>query len=93
MVKTVKIRGKRYRLRFADLPPELDGDCDNPATKGKAIRINRKLRGLEQLDTIIHELLHAAFWDLDEQAILEAGTDVAKALWRLGYRINPPTKD
>jgi hypothetical protein len=39
---------------------------------------------------VIHELLHAAHWDLDELAVEETAEDLARVLWKLGYR-SPPS--
>ena len=44
------------------------------------------MHGEERLEVLIHEMLHAAYWDLDESAIEGAAADVARVLWRLGYR-------
>lgn len=41
---------------------------------------------MERLDTIIHEVAHAALPDHDEAFIEQFGTDLARILWRLGYR-------
>lgn len=43
-------------------------------------------RGRDELDTLIHEMTHAAQWDLGEEAVEEIGTDLASALWRMGWR-------
>ena len=82
----VIIRGKAYRLRFADLPEDGDGLCDPPDKPGKTITINKWLKGERRLDVIIHELLHAAFWDMDEVPVNDAATDIARVLTRLGYK-------
>ena len=82
---TADIRGKRYRVRTARLIKNW-GECDHPATPGKEIRISRELSGFALLETIIHEQLHAALWDLNEDAIEETSHAVARLLWRLGYR-------
>ena len=57
MDTNVVIRGKRWRFRSANI--KAMGDCDPPHKRGKEIRIRRSLRGLDLLDTAIHELLHA----------------------------------
>jgi len=41
---------------------------------------------LKDLDTIVHESLHACLWDLDEEAVAESAADVARLLWRVGWR-------
>lgn len=82
----VRIRGKMWDLSFVRTPNDVDGLCDAPTTPGKRIRISHALKGEAQLDTTVHELLHAAHWDIDEPAIEQTAADIARVLWRLGYR-------
>jgi len=79
------IRGKRWRVRTAALRTNR-GECDPPNKPHKEIRIAAEMHGEERLEVLIHEMLHAAYWDLDESAIEGAAADVARVLWRLGYR-------
>ena len=83
----VDIRGKRWNLEMLDYLP--DGSCgsiDPPDTPQKRIHIGLNQTPLDVLDTIIHECLHAAIPDLDEEAVTETATDIAKVLYRMGYR-------
>lgn len=41
------------------------------------------------LDTLIHEAMHAARPEIDEEAVATASRDIARLLWNLGYRRNP----
>jgi len=81
----VEINGRRYDLRFV---PRLKnyGDCDPPNVKNKQIRVRQSLRGRLRLDTIIHELLHAALWEVREEWVDQTATDIARILDKLGYR-------
>jgi len=81
----VKLLGKRWRLRFA---PNLfnRGDCDPPDKRRKEIRVDSRLKGEERLEVLIHEMVHAAGWHIDEAFVEEFAQGVARALWRLGYR-------
>jgi len=88
MDRHIVIRGRRYRLRYKRLPPDEFGRCDAPDQPDKCIHIRKGLRGKQELDTLIHEMLHAALWDLDETAINDTAHDIALALWRIGYRKN-----
>ena len=77
------IRGKRWLFQFVpNLFGQLGewGSCDSPGTPGKSIRVDAGLRGQKLLETLVHEQLHAAYWDLDEEAIHEAARDIAKNL-------------
>ena len=83
----VEIRGRRYSLKFgaASVVSAL-GSCDAPDSKGKTIRIRRSLRGRDRMTVVVHELLHAALWDLSEESVDETAEAVARVLWSLGYR-------
>lgn len=83
----VLIRGKRWRLLFTrELSHQHLGECDHPSTRNKAIRIRKSLRGELRLDTLIHETLHAGYPDMSEDAINQVASDVARVLWKVGYR-------
>ena len=82
----VKIMGKIWWFRRLPQLKKLDGWCDNPWAKNKQIAVWSRLRGLRELDTIIHECLHAGFNDLKEESIDGFASDLARILWRLGYR-------
>lgn len=81
----VKVRHKTWDLSFSPRVKE-NGLCDSPTVKGKRILVSSTLKGEKQLETIIHELLHAGLWSLDEECVDDMGLDIARVLWRLGYR-------
>ena len=81
----VTIGGKRWNLVFEGTPRDANGACDHPTAVGKRIRIRRSLRGETRLDTIIHEVLHAADWSKDEEWVGQTATELARILTRLGY--------
>lgn len=95
-VKSHIFRGRRYnlkkisssRLKAYNDNKRCIGLCDDPQSKNKTIYIDKELDDLNELDTYIHEALHCGFWDLEENAVQEFATDLAKFLWRLGYRKN-----
>ena len=86
----VNVVGKRWGFRFVPAPDKDDkecrGYCESPDKKNKEIVIKENLPPKEELDTILHELLHAADWSKDEEWVEQVGTDIAKILWRLGWR-------
>lgn len=88
----IKICGKYYDLQFcritsADEKGKQDkGVCDGPHIKNKKIRVNKKLSGEPLLDTLLHEMLHAADWQKDEEWVEETAADIARVLTKLGYR-------
>lgn len=64
---------------------ELRGLCIRDDTR-REILILEGQRGQKELDTTIHEMLHACQWDLSEEAVEEIACDMAAALWRGGWR-------
>jgi len=81
----IRVLNRTWNLRFA---PNLAnrGDCDPPGKPGKEIRVSSALRGEERLEVVVHELVHAAGWHIDEGFAERFAGDVARVLWRLGYR-------
>lgn len=85
----IKILGKVWNLRFIDARklPDALGACESPDSPQKEILVRKNLQGVEMLDVLIHEMLHAADWTKDEQDWIEpVATSIADALWKLGYR-------
>ena len=82
----VTIRGKRWNLVFEKIDGEEAGYCEPPCRKGKRIVVHDTLCEEETLRVVCHEVMHAAYWDLDEEAIDTATTDLARIVWKLGYR-------
>ena len=83
-----KINGRLWRVV---LTPARDmgkdwGRCDHPPGRHPTIQVRRSLKGVNLLDTIVHEVLHAARPELDEQAVDTTARCIAKALHALGYR-------
>lgn len=81
----ISLFGKRWNLRFTTLRNNR-GEIDSPKMKGKEIRIDSRLEGEEELEVLIHEMLHGAYWFIDEEYVDRAAKDIANALWRLNYR-------
>lgn len=79
-------RGRRYKITH-NPGKHRSGGCDGPPdVSGKELALDRRLKGIELLTTAIHEGLHATNWDLDESVVETTATDIAKFLWRLGFR-------
>ena len=89
-VKCVTIRGKRWRVVDSNIRPmEELGYCTHPDLDREiAVPVDGDTES--ELDTIIHECLHACQWDLSEEAIDETACSVARVLWRLGWRNENP---
>lgn len=81
----IKVLGKRWNLRFV---PNLSarGLCDDPQKTRRQIRIWQGVRGDEELmEVVVHELLHAAGWHIDEAFVDQFAKDAARVLTTLGY--------
>lgn len=87
--------GIRYVLRFvpqrelqkhADESEELFGLCDSHEAEHPKLLIRRGLAPSKELEILIHEMLHAEFPVLSEEAVDRAGKELSGALWALGYR-------
>ncbi len=82
----VSVGGRYWLMEFVDSLPRMYGVTDCPDSKNKKIRIRRKLREHVLLDTIIHELLHAAEWDLAEAWVEKLATHTSQVLTLAGWR-------
>ena len=83
----VRVRNKTWILiEAADLPKDVDGECDAPWVKKKQIRIRKALSGQRRLDAYVHELTHAALWVLGEGPVASLANAVAHHLWESGLR-------
>ena len=80
------INGNRYRVLKNGRHKEVDGTCDAPWVSAKCIKLHYKLEAERRLDVVIHEALHAGLWCVGEEAVAEGASDIARFLWRLGYR-------
>ena len=84
----VRIRGHSWALVFVDrLPSGAAGEMDPVGVPRKEVRVAVQQSSLDVLDTLLHELLHAAFPDLSEESVTEGATDIARVLQRLGVRV------
>ena len=62
-----------------------DGFCTSPFIKNKRIVIKDGMPEDRELETLIHEMLHAAFDHLDEVYVHDFAHDLMIALKRFGY--------
>ena len=84
----VTIRNHNWDLSFVDRLPSGDaGEMDPIGVPGKEIRVALQQTSVDVIDTLIHELMHAALPDISEEAITETATDIARVLHRLGVRV------
>ena len=86
----VKINGQTWRLDRPEPPywaNTPNGECDAPEVPNKRMWVRASLEGEQELDILLHEMLHAsAYHVLAEEFVTQTATDIAHALWKLGYR-------
>ena len=87
--KRVRIGGKYWTLRFSGNLKDFGSMQDGGTAESRVIRIGTWQGEADQLDTIIHEALHASLPLLDESAVHATANDLSRLLWRLRYRRNP----
>jgi len=88
MARYVTILEKTWQLVFSKRINKKNdrGLCDDHASyKNPKIHIKRDLRGEERLEVLIHEMMHAANWPLDEGFVSKFSKDAARELVKLGY--------
>lgn len=81
----IRILGRDWHLEFVRLR-NARGKCQHPESVWRRIQIHKPLKGEERLEVLLHEMLHAAGWHIDEGFVEEFAADAAKVLWELGYR-------
>jgi len=84
-VKTAVIRGKRWVvLPWTDR--RTCPTCEAPTTRQRAIRVPKGPPYTEErLGYLLHEIMHAGLWDIDEAAVTELAQDAAALARRLGW--------
>ena len=80
-VETATMCGKKYRVTNG----EFDGLCDTFSKERELINLTPK-GTRKHLETWIHESLHACDWNKCEIMVEQTAKDIARLLWRLGYR-------
>ena len=84
--RKIRIRGKTWTLCTHEMPDN-HGLCEyEPSTPKKHIWVHPECSGEKMLEILLHESLHCALVDIDEEAVTETAASQAKILWDLGYR-------
>lgn len=79
---TTTLRGKRVKTQYRRLKHNW-GDHE-PGL----IRIARDAEGVALLDVLSHECTHELLPFLSEEAVTAFATELAKYLWKAGYRMD-----
>ena len=91
-VKTHRFRGHRWWIENDQaLPDGQFGECiyGLSGITYATLRVPIEGDGQHDLDTLIHEALHACMSDAGEDAVTETASDITRFLWRLGWRKDP----
>ena len=63
------------------------GYCESPFPKRPTLYIDwYHLSDEHAMEISIHEALHACNWNKSEEVVAQTAKDIARFLWRLGYR-------
>ena len=79
----IKVAGKYWDFRFVTNLGKNVGWVNYTTHQ---IRIKKGQSEHEELDTVIHELLHAAHEHHNEEVTEGTARDLADTLWKLGWR-------
>lgn len=83
-VRTHTFAGVSYDV---DVEGPFDGICEfQRSTKRPALRVAVDIDTQKGLETLLHECLHAEVWAKTEEVVDRASHDIARLLWRLGFR-------
>jgi len=82
-VRTVYINEQRWKILRCKLPSDRHGDCDYNT---RTIRISESLHSEEYLNCLIHEIIHARWYDLDESAVLDIADLLAGVIYAENFR-------
>lgn len=89
-MKVYRIRGKAWKLirpRYRNKAwTDQEGEAWRRRDGTGELRVLRSLQGQRELEVLLHEALHAALWDLDEEVVTETAEDLSRLLWGEGYR-------
>ena len=67
---------------------KVHGVCQDPSDKNPNIFINPYMTDQSELNTIIHEIAHAFFWDEKEKDIYKFANTCSRILYERGFAHN-----
>lgn len=83
-IKSATFNGKKYRVNVG---VDFNAICDAPTKPNpKLILLREPKNDRMTLELLIHEALHATNWPVSETKVKGTARDLARFLWRLGYR-------
>lgn len=82
-VKTHCFNGRRYEI---DMPGRIHGTTEQYRLNKRVMLIAVEPGTKTELETCIHESLHAENWATTEEVVERVGREIADFLWRLNFR-------
>ena len=83
-IRTAKFNGITYKIDISD---PIDGLTDSPKPGGRpTLSVFTDLGTRKGLRIACHEALHACSFSTSEEKVDSTARDLARFLWRLGYR-------
>jgi len=82
MVKTHTFCSRKYHIST----DRLDGMAEQEDDGRRWLYVMRPMQTRAGLETTIHEALHACDWRARENEVTDIARDIARFLWRLGWR-------
>lgn len=77
--RRVYIDGKPWKIRYGCRLRDADGICDYSS---QTIKLRSGLHGIDLLDTLIHEVIHARWPDLHEDCVADAAETLSGLIAR-----------
>ena len=88
-MRRFKLNGRQLRILFVRFRRNYHGLCDPPGVTPREIWVDRRLRGRKLLEIVLHEVIHARFWELPERDVRNLALDLSRLIIRLGFRECP----
>jgi len=83
-MKSHTFNGRRFVI---DADSRIAGYTESPGMIVEPeLYVDATLKGQQHLEIAVHESLHACFDAATEEQVKRCGKDIARFLWRLGYR-------
>ncbi len=80
--RSIYLNGERWQICYCKVPTDVFGDCDHET---KTIRVDKELVGEEQLNVLIHEILHARWPDFCEDTVKNFADELASIIIAEGF--------
>lgn len=59
---------------------------DGKWTPSGKIEVDPRQSDEEEMDTVVHEVIHSEYPDLSEESVIRGAESITAVLWKLGFR-------